>query len=359
VYSKSKQKWITGKVMGIKDGKVCVKNGRKFTKWVKPKRCRVYTPSIPAPPPKPGNDLSLAQSLTTMAGCDGFANDLINLAFSSKNLLSPKSTGESSSLRSTNKSNSTPTSPKSTMHDASLLFPEMLIPLETQRKNNFLIRTGTIQAQAVSSMEAGSLVEVYSKTKDKWVVCKLKYVKGNCVRVVYGNDNKQRWVRRSQCRPFCPGATYTTSAKDDISNMKPRSIVSVQTIRAPFSKEDDAERGQLRIRVEGALHLKSEGNYATVTVSGMKLRTGLVKSDLHPIWNDPLVFSNFRPDSSKFATIKVKRARKYGSVVVGSARFRLPLKFDRCKTMVLKLVDSNRNSAGVVSFEHIVIKNKK
>jgi len=226
-------------------------------------------------------------------------------------------------------------------------------------------------------MKKGALLEVYSKTKNEWSICRLKSVKGNAVRVIYGNQNKQRWVRLTQCRPFCPQAAYTPGVhSDEFTNLKtssmknntsevsgerslepstPRSIVSVQTIRGPLSGADNGERGELRIRVNGAMELKNEGNYATVTVSGVKSRTAVVKSDHHPIWNDALVFSHFRPDSSKFATVKVKKTGPFGSVVIGEARFRLPTRFDHHKTTVLKLLDSGRNRSGIVSLEHTVI----
>jgi len=343
VFSKSKQRWISGKVTEIKAHKFCVQNGRKFRKWVsfKSKHYRLITPK-------------LVQSTTSSAE-------------TGSNLTTPQLVQSTTSSAETGSNLTTASST-----------PQLVQSTTSSAETDSNLTTAS---KSIFCYSVGCQVEVFSRSQQKWSICAVSKIEGEQLRILYGPQRIERWVHMASCRPYRMASAEESNAPSTPSSAS-TSCISIDTasILRELDETDqlemeqelsldahqqslranplamNAERGALRFKVHGAMEMKSGVNYATITVAGMKLKTSTVESEENPIWKDVLIFNKFRPDIGKTATIKVKKHTVMGPVVVASASVTLPADFCRPRKLVVEVKDHQHNVAGLVCVEMAVTK---
>jgi len=142
------------------------------------------------------------------------------------------------------------------------------------------------------------------------------------------------------------GAFVTTSVRREQYQQ-----FSVETIKGSNTK-----RGDLKVKVHGALQLRSNANFASVTVAEHCLKTKKVQSDENPVWKEILTFSNFRPHVGKTGIIKIyHKSAIMGEKLIGSAEFELPIVFGRQEKMTIDIADSKNKLSGIVVLEQCVV----
>ena len=125
---------------------------------------------------------------------------------------------------------------------------------------------------------------------------------------------------------------------------------SVQTVKGTNKK-----RGDLKIKVHGALQLKHNANFVSVSVAEHTLKTKKVASDENPVWKEVLTFSNFRPHIGKTGMINVVNKSIMGEKIVGSAEFELPIVFRRQEKMTIDIADKSNKLSGIIVLEQCVV----
>ena len=142
------------------------------------------------------------------------------------------------------------------------------------------------------------------------------------------------------------GAFVTTSVRREQYQQ-----FSVETIKGSNTK-----RGDLKIKVHGALQLRSNGNFASIKVAEHCLKTKKVQSDENPVWKEILTFSNFRPHIGKTGIISIyHKSAIMGEKLIGSAEFELPIVFGRQEKMTIDIADSKNKLSGIVVLEQCVV----
>eukprot|EP01083_Nonionella_stella_P013662 38417_1 len=187
-------------------------------------------------------------------------------------------------------------------------------------------------------LHIGSAVEVYSLSNKRWINGKIIELKKDLIRIAYGKHfETKKWLKANskQFRPkldtinvetYIPknariqGAHITQCSRRELYEQ-----FSVESIKGTNNK-----RGDLKIRINGALQLKNAGNFASITVAEYILKTQKVASDENPVWKEILTFSNFRPHIGKTGIISIgNKSGILGEKVIGFASFELPIVFNR------------------------------
>eukprot|EP01083_Nonionella_stella_P160221 523513_1 len=229
-------------------------------------------------------------------------------------------------------------------------------------------------------LRIGSAVEVFSVSNDRWIPGKLMQIKKGLIRVGYGKDfGTEKWLRANskQFRPRLDKVDEALERKQDGQGSHDYSInnndgsYGGQYLAHDLRKEQyrmDAQnsiravgtkRGDLKIKIHGALQLKSNGNFAQITLADHTLKTKKVATDQNPVWKEILRFSNFRPQIGKTAVIAVGNKNMLRETIVASAEFELPIVFSRQEKMTIDLADSKKRLSGIVVLEQVVVDSGK
>jgi len=250
-------------------------------------------------------------------------------------------------------------------------------------------------------LRIGSPVEVFSVSNNQWIDGKLTGIKKGLIRVAYGKTlDMEKWLR-SDSKQFRPKLDMVDAAYSQHQDRRPKGprppklpmasdyIIggdedaegvhhdndhqggplpaggsylthslrreqyvkqSVQSVKGNMKK-----RGDLKIKVHGALQLKHNANFVSVTVAEHCLKTKKVASDENPVWKEILTFSNYRPHIGKTAVINVVNKGIMGERVVGSAEFELPIVFRRQEKMTIDIADKNNKLSGIIVLEQCVV----
>ena len=127
------------------------------------------------------------------------------------------------------------------------------------------------------------------------------------------------------------------------------------TLRLRAKKKRHKRRGFLKVKVVRGVRLKQRGSHCLVQVGNAKLSSAKLDAygDTQPLWNETLIFKNFRPNAGKTAVITVY-SHKNGCV--GRAECVLPTEFNRLhsEAPMLTLQDE---LCGIIQL-HVVIVDK-
>eukprot|EP01084_Bolivina_argentea_P075512 136890_1 len=117
------------------------------------------------------------------------------------------------------------------------------------------------------------------------------------------------------------------------------------------------KRGYLRITIYGAMQLRSRANYASITIDNETLKTKKCSTEENPVWKETLKWSNFRPHIGKTGVIRIyNKSAILGEKLVGSAEFELPTAFKKSQKMIIDICDGKNILSGIVDIEQCVVK---
>merc|ERR1712228_151292 len=121
-------------------------------------------------------------------------------------------------------------------------------------------------------------------------------------------------------------------------------------------KGANKKRGDLKIKIHGALQLRHNANFASIELAEHSLKTKKVPSDPNPVWKEILTFSNFRPSIGKTAKVYIgNKGAIMGEKMIGCAEFELPIVFNRQEKMTIDIADKHNKLSGIVVLEQCVV----
>eukprot|EP01083_Nonionella_stella_P232538 820183_1 len=164
---------------------------------------------------------------------------------------------------------------------------------------------------------------------------------------------KPLYPPKSQFKPHIPNKKHNslvTHSAPKTSIISKSSHICHNPIRKQYIKSvadvirgTNTKRGDLQINILRAKELRSKCNFATISIAGFTLKTNHVSSDKNPIWNETLIFSNYRPQIDKKAIISIgNKSKIFGESEIGFAEFELPIIFDTKEPLAM-LIYNKKN----------------
>ncbi len=346
VYSNSKKRWIDGNIIRIKGKLICVAYGVGTQKWLEASS-KNFRPKM-----------STVKKLSLLS---------LNPRPSSTSVAEVEKTGELDAMNN---------------------------PTEQRCRESVAF---TQKKQVKVKLRIGSPVEVYSVSKNRWIDGELRGIKKDLIKVAYGKGfTTEKWLRANskQFRPKLDMVDAAIHRKNTVvptkkhDYTKNHSVYSIDSDEesvgthipapmlppAPIAADKDAnsnrppppmpgayvthslrreqyqqfsvdavqgtnkKRGDLKIKIHGALQLRHNGNFASITIADHTLKTKKIGSDENPVWKEILTFSNFRPHIGKTGVVSISnKSAIMGEKMVGSAEFELPIVFSRQEKMSIDI----------------------